>query len=126
MSYIVPVIAKKGPQPSDTSGSSRWGRRKWQLEGDHHRQSAQSRGGRKEEKPAKLEELKTILWKEPITTEEYKTAIVLMYYKGNNTTVIRTRPGITTVVTNNNPLEIRRMLDLYLEVKNLAQASMSA
>ena len=41
-----------------------------------------------------------------------------MYYKGNNTTVSRNQPlEIITVATNNNPLEMRRMLDLYLEVK---------
>ncbi|MDD1748949.1 MAG: hypothetical protein LUO89_03640, partial [Methanothrix sp.] len=69
-------------------------------------------------KPAKFEELKTILWKDPITSEEYEWPTVLMYYKGNNTTVSRNQPlEIMTVATNNNPLEMRRMLDLYLEVK---------
>jgi hypothetical protein len=43
---------------------------------------------------------------------------VLMYYKGNNTTVSRNQPlEIVTVATNNNPLEMRRMLDLYLEIE---------
>ncbi|MFZ3149952.1 MAG: hypothetical protein WA137_13070 [Methanothrix sp.] len=69
-------------------------------------------------KPAKFEELRTLLWKDPITSEEYQMPTVLMYYKGNNTTVSRTQPlEIITVATNNNPLEMRRMLDLYLEVK---------
>lgn len=73
----------------------------------------------KKNKPAKLEELKTVLWKDPITSEEYVMPTVLMYYKGNNTTVSRNQPlEIITVVTNNNPLEMRRMLDLYLEVKD--------
>ena len=72
----------------------------------------------KKSKPAKFEELRTILWKDPITSEEYKKPTVLMYYKGNNTTVSRNQPlEIITVVTNNNPLEMRRMLDVYLEVK---------
>jgi hypothetical protein len=72
----------------------------------------------KKSKPAKFEELKTILWKNPITNESYKKPMVLMYYKGNNTTVNRNqRLEIITVVKNNNPLEMRRMLDLYLEVK---------
>jgi hypothetical protein len=72
----------------------------------------------KKNKPAKLEELKAVLWKDPITSEEYVMPTVLMYYKGNNTTVSRTQPlEIVTVATNNNPLEMRRMLDLYLEVK---------
>ncbi|HPS91537.1 MAG TPA: hypothetical protein PKV33_05225 [Methanothrix sp.] len=72
----------------------------------------------KKNKPAKLEELKTVLWKDPITSEEYVMPTVLMYYKGNNTTVSRNQPlEIVTVATNNNPLEMRRMLDLYLEVK---------
>jgi hypothetical protein len=72
----------------------------------------------KKSKPAVFEELKTILWKNPITNESYKKPMVLMYYKGNNTTVNRNqRLEIITVVKNNNPLEMRRMLDLYLEVK---------
>lgn len=72
----------------------------------------------KKNKPAKYEELRTILWKDPITSEEYEMPTVLMYYKGNNTTVSRNQPlEIITVATNNNPLEMRRMLDLYLEVK---------
>jgi hypothetical protein len=72
----------------------------------------------KKSKPAQFEELRTILWKDPITSEEYKMPTVLMYYKGNNTTVSRNQPlEIITVATNNNPLEMRRMLDLYLEVK---------
>ncbi|HPT19345.1 MAG TPA: hypothetical protein PLJ25_04715, partial [Methanothrix sp.] len=40
----------------------------------------------KKKKPAKLEELKTLLWKDPITSENYTMPTVLMYYKGNNTT----------------------------------------
>ena len=73
----------------------------------------------KKSKPAMFEELKTILWKNPITNESYEMPTVLMYYKGNNTTVSRNQPlEIITVATNNNPLEMRRMLDLYLEVKN--------
>ena len=72
----------------------------------------------KKSKPAKFEELRTLLWKDPITSEEYEWPTVLMYYKGNNTTVSRNQPlEIITVATNNNPLEMRRMLDLYLEVK---------
>ena len=73
----------------------------------------------KKSKPAKFEELRTLLWKDPITSEEYEWPTVLMYYKGNNTTVSRNQPiEIITVATNNNPLEMRRMLDLYLEVKS--------
>ncbi|HPT19346.1 MAG TPA: hypothetical protein PLJ25_04720, partial [Methanothrix sp.] len=51
--------------------------------------------------------------------ENYTMPTVLMYYKGNNTTVSRTEPiEVMTVVSNNNPLEMRRMLDIYLEVKD--------
>jgi len=72
----------------------------------------------KKNKPQTFEELKTILWKDPITSEKYERPVVLMYYKGNNTTVSRNEPlEIATIITNNNPLEMRRMLDLYLEVK---------
>ena len=69
----------------------------------------------KKNKPDKFEELRTILWKDPITSEEYKRPTVLMYYKGNNTTVSRTETiEIITWIRNNNPMEMRRMLDLYL------------
>ena len=72
----------------------------------------------KKNTPQKFEELRTILWKDPITSEEYQMPVVLMYYKGNNTTVSRNQPlEIITIATNNNPLEMRRMLDLYLVVK---------
>lgn len=72
----------------------------------------------KKSKPETFEELKTLLWKDPITSENYTLPTVLIYYKGNNTTVSRTEPvEIFTVITNNNPPEMRRMLDLYLEAK---------
>ncbi|MCX6677268.1 MAG: hypothetical protein NTU95_04900 [Methanothrix sp.] len=72
----------------------------------------------KDKKPAKFNDLKNLLWKDPITNENYTLPTVLMYYKGNNTTISRTEPvEIVTVVTNNNLPEQRRMLDLYLEVK---------
>lgn len=72
----------------------------------------------KKSKPDKFEELKLLLWKDPITNENYTIPTVLMYYEKNNTTVSRTEPvAIETVITNNNPLEMRRMLDMYLEVK---------
>ncbi len=67
----------------------------------------------------KFEELRTLLWKNPITREDYVLPTVLMYYEANNTTVSRNQPlEIATVITNNNPPEMRRMLDLFLEVKN--------
>jgi hypothetical protein len=72
----------------------------------------------KKSKPGQFDELRTLLWKDPITSEEYVMPTVLMKYEGNNTTVSRNQPlEIITIVTNNNPLEMRRMLDLYLEVK---------
>jgi len=77
----------------------------------------------KKSKPQVFEELKTILWKDPITSENYTLPTVLMYYYGNNTTISRTEPvDIITVARNNNPLEMRRMLDLYLEVKDPGQS----
>lgn len=72
----------------------------------------------KKSKPEKFEELRTLLWKDPITSENYTLPQVLMYYGGNNTTVSRTEPvEIITVIKNNNLPEMRRMLDLYLEAK---------
>jgi hypothetical protein len=117
LSHIVPVIAPEGPQPSDTSGSSGGGGGGGSKQIDIDRLIKTVQDGKKN-KPAKFEELRTILWKDPITSEEYKKPVVLMYYKGNNTTISRNQPlEIITIVTNNNPLEMRRMLDLYLEVK---------
>jgi hypothetical protein len=73
----------------------------------------------KDKKPQEFEQLKTLLWKNPITNEKYKVPVVLMYYEGNNTTVSRNQPlDIITIVTNNNLPEQRRMLDMYYEVKN--------
>lgn len=73
----------------------------------------------KKNDPDKFQKLQTVLWKNPITTDKYVWPTVLMYYKGNNTIVTRNQPlDITTIVINNNPMEVRRMLDLYLEVKN--------
>lgn len=118
LSYIIPVIAPEGPQPSDTSGSSGGGGGggSRQITIDNLLKTVQDA---KKKKPAKLEELKTLLWKDPITSENYTLPVVLMYYTGNNTTVSRTEPlEVMTVITNNNPLEMRRMLDLYLEVRN--------
>jgi len=72
----------------------------------------------KKNKPEKFEELKTLLWKDPITSENYTLPTVLLYYGGNNTTVSRTEPvEVMTVIKNNNLPEMRRMLDLYLEAK---------
>ncbi|HNU39510.1 MAG TPA: hypothetical protein PKI26_04355, partial [Methanothrix sp.] len=72
----------------------------------------------KKNKPEKFEELKTLLWKDPITSENYTLPTVLLYYGGNNTTVRRTEPvEVMTVIKNNNLPEMRRMLDLYLEAK---------
>ena len=72
----------------------------------------------KKNKPEKFEELKTLLWKDPITSENYTLPLVLIYYGENNSTVSRTEPvEIITVIKNNNLPEMRRMLDLYLEAK---------
>jgi len=99
--------------PSVSSSSSGGGSR--QIDIDRLLKTVQDG---KKSKPAKFEELRTLLWKDPITSDEYQMPTVLMYYKGNNTTVGRNQPlEIITVAINNNPLEMRRMLDLYLEVK---------
>ncbi len=71
----------------------------------------------KEKKPDRFEDLKTLLWKEPTTPDEYTLPTILMYYKGNGTELARNEPlEIYTNITNSNPIEIRRVLYLYLEV----------
>ena len=122
--FIMPVVGPEGPNPdtpsSPSSGSSGGG---GGGGGGHRQQSIDSEIRTYEQWkmqcPEKFEKLKTILWKDPITTEEYELPTVLMYYARNSTVVTRNQLlDITTTITNNNPLEMRRMLDLYLEVKN--------
>ena len=118
LAVLVSVGTVVAPAPSEgpsTSSSGGGGGGSRQIDIDRLLKAVKD--GEKN-KPAKFEELKTILWKDPITSDEYEWPTVLMYYKGNNTTVSRNQPlEIMTVATNNNPLEMRRMLDLYLEVK---------
>lgn len=71
----------------------------------------------KDQKPARYEYLKDLLSKPPFTTAEYKLPAILLYYKGNATTLTRNEPlDIYTNITNSNPVEIRRALYLYLEI----------
>lgn len=126
IAYIVPVVGPEGPNPDapSSSGSSGGGGSGGGGGGGGHRQQSIDSEIRTYEQwkiqyPEKFEKLKTILWKDPITTEDYKLPTVLVYYTGNSTIVTRNQPlDITTTITNNNPLEMRRMLDLYLEVEN--------
>ena len=71
----------------------------------------------KKNDPKIFEEYKNLLWKDPITNESYILPTVLLYYDGNNTTISRTEPVKIMHLANNNLPEMRRMLDLYLEVK---------
>jgi len=100
--------------PVDAGGGSSSGGGHQQIDFDRIFKALQEG---KAQKPQKFEDMKKLLWKEPITSDEYVLPTVLMYYKGNNTTITRNEPlDITTIITNQNPSEIRRVLYLYLEV----------
>ncbi|VVB69150.1 Uncharacterised protein [uncultured archaeon] len=102
--------------PIDAGGGSSSGGGHRQIDFDRIFQALQEG---KAQKPQKFEDMKKLLWKEPITSDEYVLPTVLMYYRGNNTTLTRNEPvDITTVITNKNPSEIRRTLYLYLEVQD--------
>lgn len=110
------VLGGGSPSSSSSSGSSGGGGGSRISDIDNFIRQVESW---KTQQPDKFDKLRTIFWKEPITSGEYVLPTVLMYYNGNNMTVTRNQPlDITTIVVNNNPLEMRRMLDLYLEVKN--------
>lgn len=72
-----------------------------------------------ERQPDKYEEIRDLLYKEPYTTENYVSPSVWVYYEPkNNKTVYRSDEiEIGAYVQNENPIEIRRALYLYLEVK---------
>ncbi len=100
--------------PVDAGGGSSSGGGHRQIDFDRIFQALQEG---KTQKPQKFEDMKKLLWKEPITSDEYVLPTVLMYYQENNTTITRNEPlDITTIITNQNPSEIRRVLYLYLEV----------
>jgi hypothetical protein len=69
--------------------------------------------------PDRFDYLKTLLYKEPFTTQKYAPPAVWVYYPPeNNTTVSRNEQiAIGAVVLNQNPIEIRRALYLDLEVQ---------
>jgi len=114
---ILPLLAHGDIDiPVDAGGGSSGGGGHRQIDFDRIFQALQEG---KAQKPQKFEEMKKLLWKEPITSDEYVLPTVLMYYQGNNTTLTRSDPvEITTVITNKNPSEIRRTLYLYLEVQD--------
>ena len=69
--------------------------------------------------PDKYSEIRDLLYKEPYTTEDYVAPSVWVYYEPeNNKTVYRSDEiEIGAYVQNENPIEIRRALYLYLEAK---------
>jgi len=69
--------------------------------------------------PDKYEEIRDLLYKEPYTTENYVAPSVWVYYDPeSNRTVSRSDEiEIGAYVQNENPIEIRRALYLYLEAK---------
>ncbi|MGD9910985.1 hypothetical protein [Methanothrix sp.] len=105
-----PTVSPPPPTPSEGGGG-----------GSSHRQTdmekiikALEQG--KKQNPKRFEYLQTLLWKEYTPPGEYKLPAVLIYYKGNKT-VCRSDPlEIQAYVTNENALEIRRPLYIYLEM----------
>ncbi len=119
--FLVPMIAQCGLTFSDSDSS------------DSSSSSSSSSGSKKltvdafkryledwqERQPDKYEEIRDLLYKEPYTTENYVAPSVWVYYEPkNNKTVYRSDEiEIGAYVQNENPIEIRRALYLYLEVK---------
>lgn len=105
-----PSVSPPPPTPSEGGGG-----------GSSHRQTdmekiikALEQG--KKQNPKRFEYLQTLLWKEYTPPGEYSIPAVLIYYRGN-TTVRRSDPlEIQAYVTNENKIEIRRPLYLYLEM----------
>jgi hypothetical protein len=70
----------------------------------------------KKDKPEKFDYLKTLLSKPFVTSEEYKKPVVFIYYPSDNFTLASNDElQLSAYVRNDNPLEIRRALWLYLE-----------
>lgn len=68
--------------------------------------------------PDRFDYLKTLLFKENFTTTKYLPPGVWLYYPSKNKTVSRTDPiEIGALVVNTNPIEIRRVLYLTLEIQ---------
>lgn len=69
--------------------------------------------------PERFDYLKKLLYKEPFTTQKYVAPAVWVYYPpSNNTTVSRNEEfKIGAVLLNQNPIEIRRVVYLDLEVQ---------
>lgn len=72
----------------------------------------------KQNYPDKFDYLKSLLYKEPFTTQKYVPPAVWVYYPpSNNITVSRDEQiRIGAVILNQNPIEIRRALYLNLEI----------
>jgi len=73
------------------------------------------------EKPDQFDYLKKLLYKEPFTTSEYVPPVVWVYYKGNETVTRSQNIKISADVINRNPIEIRRVVYLSLEMKEPGQ-----
>ncbi|MHC1631303.1 MAG: hypothetical protein ACXQT4_03270 [Methanotrichaceae archaeon] len=72
----------------------------------------------KNEDPDDFDYLKTLFAKPFVTTTEYKLPSVFIHYPSNETTIYRNdKLDISAYLWNSNPIEIRRVLYLTLEMK---------
>ncbi|MEA2046630.1 MAG: hypothetical protein U9N48_08970 [Euryarchaeota archaeon] len=114
------VEGKEGPGgPGGSTGSSDTGssssKRIVKLDLESMIKNAESW---KKNDPEEFEYLKTLLSKPFVTTDEYKWPSALIYYPSSGTTVNRNDElDIRSYVWNSNPIEIRRVLYLTLEMR---------
>ena len=74
--------------------------------------------------PDRFDYLKTLLYKQNITTTKYVPPGVWLYYPSKNKTISRSDPiEIGALVVNTNPIEIRRALYLTLEIQEPGESS---
>lgn len=73
--------------------------------------------------PIKFDEIKTLLYKEPYTTTEYKVPMGLIRYDQNKTISRNEKVTVNAAFWNYNPIEIRRVLYFYLEEMDPGETS---
>jgi hypothetical protein len=118
------MIAKEGPQPSQTSpGGGGGGGGSKQMTIDDLIKVVDKAKDDKNNK--KYEQLRDLLYKEPSSKGDNIQPDVYMYFNGNRTNITRTQPvKIMSYIKDTNPQDsMRRVLWLYLQEKKPGERS---
>jgi hypothetical protein len=118
------MIAKEGPQPSQTSsGGGGGGGGSKQMTIDDLIKVVDKAKDDKNNK--KYEQLRDLLYKEPSAKGDNIQPVVYMYFNGNRTNITRTQPiKIMSYIKDTNPQDsMRRVLWLYLQEKKPGERS---